>query len=244
MLPFVVDKSQLHTTAWKYPSRSMQLPKAGDSTGREHYRWLVDNLRAKARPHQEIYPPTTAAKEADIWPSTITEFLKDHQKNPDSDRTLHAKTIDKLCLQFGWERPVRGGTDPTKTIRGVRNEGEPFNGAHDPDLERAIEALVGRRPAATPWTLKTRALELRGYMPGDIVIVDLGRLPEPGEVAVAQIFSKTGPEAETVFRIFDPPCLMSATLDQALQKPFYLDPQWVTVKGVVSQLIRVKKSQQ
>src|SRR5262249_53096305 len=97
----------------------------------------------------------------------------------------------------------------------------------------AIAALIGSREAAVPWTIQTRALECLGYLPGDIVIVELGRQPAPGDVVWAQVHTVSRSDAEMVMRIYEPPILAAATLDEQLRRPFMVDDAHVIIKGVV-----------
>ena len=97
----------------------------------------------------------------------------------------------------------------------------------------AIKALIGGRKAVDSCTIRTRALECIGYVPGDIVIVELGRPPAPGDVVCAQVYDWGRSEPETVLRIYEPPVLVSATLDEQLRRPLVVDNVRVIIKGVV-----------
>jgi hypothetical protein len=158
------------------------------------------------------------ANAIDVRPSTLTRFLN---APPREGRTLHAANIERITEATGI------------APRGFRDDGEPFKAIGQSNLKRAIEALIGNRPAADAWTLRTNALELHGYLPGDLVIVDLSRAAKPGEVICAQIYDWKGMKAETVFRIYEPPYLLAASNDPRFRKPIHIDPEHVTIKGVV-----------
>jgi hypothetical protein len=173
-------------------------------------------------------PPTRIAKEVGVAPSTLTRLL-----NENSIATLHARTISRLQDYSGIS--FFGG-DPSapSTFRGLAEDAVPFDAKDaDPAVSAAIKALVGGRQAADPWTMRTRALERRGYLPGDIVIVDLGRRPEAGDSVCAQVYDWRRGAAETVMRVYDPPFLLEATHDDQLRKPLVVDNEQVIIKGVL-----------
>jgi hypothetical protein len=173
-------------------------------------------------------PPTRIAKEVGVAPSTLTRLL-----NEDSIATLHARTISRLQEYSGI---AFFGGDPSapSTFRGLAEDAVPFDAKDaDPAVSAAIKALVGGRQAADPWTMRTRALERRGYLPGDIVIVDLGRRPEAGDAVCAQVYDWRRGAAETVMRVYDPPYLLEATHDDQLRKPLVVDNEQVIIKGVL-----------
>jgi hypothetical protein len=125
-----------------------------------------------------------------------------------------------------------GDTSAPLGPRGLAEEAVQFDAeSADPAVSAAITALIGNREAV-PWTVRARALECRGYLPGDIVIVDLGREPVPGDIVWAEVRSEDRSHVEAVMRIYQPPVLATATLDKQLQLPIVVDGR-VTIKGVV-----------
>lgn len=172
------------------------------------------------------------ANAIDVRPSTLTRFLN---APPREGRTLHAANVERIAEATGIAPPqaIPTQTTPGRPLRGFRDDGEPFKAIGQSNLKRAIEALIGNRPAVDAWTLRTNALELHGYLPGDLVIVDLGRAAKPGEVICAQVYDWKGMKAETVFRIYEPPYLLAASNDPRFRKPIHIDPEHVTIKGVV-----------
>lgn len=105
-------------------------------------------------------------------------------------------------------------------------------------LTRAIDALIGDRPATDPWTLHTRALEGIGYLPGDILIVSLNMTPNAGQVVCAQEYRWSEGKADTIFRIYEPPYIVAASSEAAFRKPLLVDNDRVVIKGVVIASIR------
>jgi hypothetical protein len=193
-----------------------------EETSRQHREYL---RRVIAHTRK---PPTRIAKEVGVAPSTLTRLL-----NENSTATLHARTISRLQEYSGVS--LFGG-DPSlpSTFRGLAEDAVPFDAkSADPAVSAAIKALIGGRQAADPWTMRTRALERRGYLPGDIVIVDLGRRPEAGDAVCAQVYDWRRGAAETVMRVYDPPYLLEASLDEQLRKPLVVDNEQVIIKGVL-----------
>jgi SOS-response transcriptional repressor LexA len=100
-----------------------------------------------------------------------------------------------------------------------------------------IRQLTGGHNGIDPWTIRTRALELEGYMPGDVVLVDLNATPKPGDVVCAQIYEWPVMRANTVMRVFHRASpvklLLSRSLDPAFAQPYVVDDDRVVVKGVI-----------
>ena len=186
---------------------------------REYLRRVIAHMRK---------PPTRIAKEVGVAASTLTRLL-----NENSTATLHARTISRL-QEYSGVSFFGGDPSAPPTFRGLAEDAVPFDAkSADPAVSAAIKALIGGRQAADPWTMRTRALERRGYLPGDIVIVDLGRRPEAGDVVCAQVYDWRRGAAETVMRVYDPPYLLEASLDEQLRKPLVVDDEQVIIKGVL-----------
>lgn len=176
-------------------------------------------------------PPTRLATEIGVAPSTLTRLLNE----PDGGKaTLRATTIAKLERYSGLAAPTLELPDGARPAPGVREDAIPFEpqGA-DAAVAAAIKAIVGTRKNIDAWTIRSRALECAGYMPGDTVLVDLSTLPRAGEPACAQVYDWRGGSAETVMRIYEPPYLVAATYDGNLRKPLLVDDERVIVKGLI-----------
>ena len=193
-------------------------------TSRQHREYLKRVLE-----HTQM-KPTPLAKAAGLAASTLTRVLDEN-----STKTFSARTISKLQKCSGI--PMHFGGDPSAPsgLRGLAEDAVRFDAeSADPTVSAAITALIGSRQAAVPWTIRTRALECLGYLPGDIVIVDLGRRPARGDVVCAEVYNLGRRDAETVMRIYEPPILAAASFDeQVLRRPLMVDDARVTIKGVV-----------
>jgi hypothetical protein len=104
-------------------------------------------------------------------------------------------------------------------------------------------AAVERKPpdGHGRWTVRTRALDLVGILPGDVVEFDMGAEPREGDVVVAQVYDDETGTAATVLRIFLPPYLVVRSSDSGLQlRPVLVDAEGSKVKimGAFSRLLR------
>jgi hypothetical protein len=164
----------------------------------------------------------TAAK---VPASTLSRLLKEG-----STTTLRADTLSKLETFSGISPFSVADTPPAP--RGLAEDAVPFDAeSADPAVFAVIKALIGSPADANSRTISSRALEGLGYLPGDIVIIDLRRKPVRGDVVCAQV-SESGREPETVMRIYQPPVLLAATFD-AQQRLLWVDDPRVKIEGVV-----------
>jgi hypothetical protein len=192
-------------------------------TSRQHREYLLrvlDHTRMK---------PTPLAKAAKVPASSLSRLLKE-----DSTGTLHARTLSKLEKFSGILLSAVIDTSSAPGPRGLAEDAVPFDAeSGDPAVSAAIRALIGSRQSADSRTIRTRALEGLGYLPGDIVIVDLDRKPAPGDVVCAQVYELGRSEPETVMRIYAPPVLVAGSFDERLQRPLMVDDARVKIEGVV-----------
>jgi len=213
----IVDSANRH--------RTTHLPRADQETSRLHRDYVRLVIERTGR------PPTRIAKDLGIAPSTLTRLLRGPE---DSAATLHARTLRKLEEYSGVAFASGGEQAAGAAARGFREDAVPFDAkGADPALSAALKALIAGRKAADPWTIKTRSLERIGFLPGDIVIVDLGRRPESGDAVCAQVYDWRRGTAETVMRLYEPPYLVAASLDEGLRRPLVVDDDQVVIKGVV-----------
>ncbi len=184
---------------------------------------------------------TPLATNAGLGETTLTRLFKDDYHN-----TLSNLVIQALCDFYKVPGPdeyfskrhrssLGFGTDE----RSFANfeEGElidPSNSAAE--LEALWKILKAGRTSVEPWRLKARALEMAGYLPGDLLVVDtngIAATARAGDVVCAKVMQRRDGSAETVFRLFDPPFLVAAALEAAAFKPLLVDNDRVMIKGVV-----------
>lgn len=191
------------------------------STRRKQLAWLQAMLDFRT------WNVTRLAREAGVSQSTLAKFLND----PENLAHLSTNSVEKLS-RAGGIRPYE--TSPSVAPRGLSDgEAERFVGfdgqAHFNNL---IQAMAAGNSVA-PWVLQTRALEAVGYLPGDVLMVDMNAAPAEGDVVCAQLYDRSG-EAETIFRIYEHPFLVAATLNRANLKPLIADNNTVVIRGVVT----------
>ena len=215
----------MHIGANANRQRITHLPRADRETARLHREYLRAVIARTGK------RPTRIAKELGIAPSTLTRLLREPE---DSNATMHARTVSMLeeysKLPFGSAGEAAG----ISGMPGFREEAARFDAkAADSALSAAIKALTAGRKAADPWTVKTRSLERIGFMPGDVVIVDLGMRAQAGNAVCAQVYDVRSGTAETVMRVYEPPYLLAASFDESLRRPLVVDDVQVVIKGVV-----------
>jgi hypothetical protein len=192
-------------------------------TSRQHREYVLRIMKHTGLPRT---PLATAAK---VPASSLSRLLKE-----DSTSTLHARTLSKLEKFSGILLSAVIDTSSASVPRGLAEDAVPFDAeGADPAVSAAIRALIGSREHADSRTICSRALEGLGYLPGDIVIVDLRHNPVPGDVVCAQVYESDRSEPETVMRIYRPPVLVAATFDEQLQRLLWVDDPRIKIEGVV-----------
>lgn len=197
---------------------------------------------------------TEIARMGDIHPSTLTRF----QNKPGYKGTLSPLTISMIAERSGVPAPQEAMAKPLTSQARVqqvfRFAGGPGNGLSDVEATPyearpgdyfgpLVKAALAGRNHASPWTLKSRALEEEGYMPGDLLIVDLNAIAQPGDVVCAQIYDWERPNGtRTVFRLFQPPYLIGAGREEGARMPHLVDGRNVVVKGVVESSLRRRRA--
>lgn len=168
----------------------------------------------------------SVASRAQVSASTIYRwFDRNYEFNPS------LTTLRKIGKAFDVPLP---DVDGLKIPQGFAEaEVEPLG---DRDLRDELPA----GPNQGRWRITTRALELAGYMPGDIVLVDMTITPRRGDVVCAQVYDLKG-GAETKIRVHQPPYLVTQTMDpRAEDQPLYIDNERVVVMGTVVRSLRVR----
>jgi hypothetical protein len=182
------------------------------------------------------------AARIDRVPSTINRFLND----PVASHVLSPKTIKAIENATGFApfsfpkielAPKRGFFEADAAHFEFTQNGD------DQDLEVCVRAILAAKSTSDPWVLKTRALEYAGFLVGDVLIVNLSEKARPHDLVCAQIYDWDKGRAETVFRIYEPPYLLSASAAAEFVKPYVVDDDSVVIKGVVTHSVRPRRSQ-
>lgn len=196
----------------------------------KHLAWV------KAIQSHKGWTQTELARAANLDPSTLSRFFR--EANPGA--MLQSHTIDKIAA-VGGIPPFQ--TEPPARPRGLaESEAEPYRARGDDDAAaRAVIAAKGGRNGLDAWVLRSRALESAGFMPGDILMVDLNAEPVDGDAVCVQVYDHAG-RAETVMRIYEEPYLVAASADPQLRRPLHLGKDQVLVRGVVVASIRPRRA--
>jgi hypothetical protein len=185
--------------------------------------WLMEVMRRTG------LKPTPLAKEAGLSPSTLLRALDD-----EAPSVLDRRSIKKIVDKFGVAGPALLDA-PSKMATGFA---EPDLVAYE--METPLFAGAALEPDQYVKKVNTRALDLDGYLPGDGVLFDMKIAPRSGDAVEAQVYTQGS--AETVFRRYDAPYLVSRSSDIAgYQKPMLVDNERVKVVAVAVKMVRSRE---
>jgi len=164
---------------------------------------------------------TEIAREAGLNHSTLTRFFN----NPSHKGVLDALTIQRVADVTGIPPTAEEGF-------AADSDAEPFDARGGDGFSEIVRNLLARRPGAEALILHTTAVELAGYLPNDLVIVDPRTPPRNGDLVRADVSDRRGNQ-ESVWRIYDAPYLVSASTNATFRKPLVVDGDLVKIRGSV-----------
>lgn len=99
----------------------------------------------------------------------------------------------------------------------------------------SIAMALGARSGVDVWQVRTAALALMGYMPGDFMLIDThaAERARAGDVVVAQVYDHKSGSAVTVLRRLEPPVLVAASMDPDDHRVHVVDGINVVIRGKV-----------
>jgi SOS-response transcriptional repressor LexA len=156
------------------------------------------------------------------WAKAFSEVLQ----VPVAEVLEHAGSIDRETAQT-----IRPGFAESDAVAWV-----PGPGLGEGAATRSIAAVMGAdRPGVDIWRVKSRAMQLAGYMPDDFILVDshAAERVRPGDVVIAQIYNNATGTAATVLRRYAPPVLIGASTDPEDARVHVVDRVNVLVRGKV-----------
>lgn len=127
----------------------------------------------------------------------------------------------------------------TKELVPGFSEGDvtPFEIKDDRDqpAQEIARSLGGGRPGVDVWSVKSDALVLAGYLPGDALLVDTHQADRvrAGDTVIAQVYDAKNGTASTVLRKYQPPALISASASNIDQSVKIVDGVNVLIRGKV-----------
>jgi transcriptional regulator with XRE-family HTH domain len=201
-----------------------------DSTRQKHVEWVNAILDIKG------WTQTELARKAGLDPSTLSRFLR--EENPGA--RLNTYTIERIEHASGMHAFETSIAAPMRGM--AEGEATPWLSEDSNSVtDIAVLAIKGEKNHIVPWVLKSAALELAGYIHGDILFVDLNGNPNLGDVVCAQVYDRFG-KAETVFRIYEKPYLVAASTEAHLRRPILTDDDRAQIRGVVIATLRPRNT--
>ncbi|WP_420415808.1 helix-turn-helix domain-containing protein [Marinovum algicola] len=178
------------------------------------------------------------AREAGRARSNISHIYSGKQKMSLDWAQAFAKmldvSVDEVLRRAGAlppaaARPLRPGYAESDAI--------PFEGSAGAQERAEEKARVfgGSGPGVNIWTVKSPALALGGYLPGDVILVDTGQSEraQAGDVVIAEKFDRETGLTITMLRRYEPPVLVAASAAPTDQRVHVVDTQNVVIKGRV-----------
>lgn len=211
-----------------HPAATMHIRMNEATEAEEQRQWVVAIARHSGTSVSAL------ARKAGLAPSTLNRFIN----NPSVGHKLSNETLGSISSAAGV--PVL--EFPGRRTGFSESEAEPFKNdmpGSDAAFDRAVRTLCQEKKGRDPWVLKGWGLDLLGYMPGDVLIVDLNRLtPKAGRVVCAQVYDYARDRAETIMRVFDSNYLLTASSRVTVSKPLMVDGEDVVIKGTVTHSLR------
>lgn len=172
---------------------------------------------------------TEIARAAKLHPSSLTRFKS---KN-DGGHTLTAKTVKKI--EDATRVPAYESRQKPVVQAFSEEEAQPFIAMDNPDnpVENVLKLASTATASINLWTLKTNSLAAVGYLPGMIVAVDQEAQPRNGDAVCAQKYDFRRGTAETMFRVYRHPYLMTALDHGEPAMPEIVDNENVVIAGVI-----------
>lgn len=171
--------------------------------------------------------PTAVARLSGVPLQTLRNHLSGRTKKAPLEDLR--KIAEVLGLSSSWLMAL----DPVESADGFAEGDVTAYEGGIPPLEERMPPARGR------WLIRSRALDLAGILPGDIVEFDLNEMQPPrGTVVVAQHYRPDRPGADTVLRLYEPPYLLVRSTDPAIdQRPLEIGDQAV-IMGAFLRLYR------
>ncbi len=114
-------------------------------------------------------------------------------------------------------------------------EASPFIFAGDSGniMEATLKAIASSSNSVDLWVLKTGSLAAMGYTPGMVIVVDREATPRNGDCVCAQKYDFRRGTAETIFRVYRTPYLLTAFTSEEPGAPEIVDNENIVVMGVI-----------
>lgn len=192
----------------------------------------------KSRQREKRVTATMIAERVGRDRTAVSKILSGDQRMSLEWARAFAAALDEPLAEILKRAGVSDETE-VRQLRAGFNEGdaEPYTVASS-GLRQAdpVAGALGARPGVDVWTVRSSALSLIGYIPGDLVLVDTlaaGRA-KAGDIVIAQVYDWQTGGATTVLRRFEPPVLVAASPNPADFRVHVVDGQNVVIRGTVT----------
>lgn len=172
---------------------------------------------------------TEIARASKLDPSTLTRFYS----KDDNGHSLSSRSVKKI------EDATRVPAYETKVKPVIQSfseeEAQPFIAMDTPGdmIGSALKATAKEAQNIHLWTLKTSSLAAVGYLPGMVVAVDEKTAARNGDAVCAQKYDYRRGTAETIFRVYRTPYLLTAYMNGEPSPPEIVDDQNIVIMGTV-----------
>ncbi|QTG12922.1 hypothetical protein G6M86_06555 [Agrobacterium tumefaciens] len=172
--------------------------------------------------------PIELAKFVGVSPTTIYRAI-----DVGSEFTTTTKTLEKVASKVGRQPPGPSYLD----AHHIRPLNSP-SGLEAIDVPRNLITLTADEHRLLAYRILDRSLELEGYLPGDIVVIDEDVAPSAGDIVCVDLSSQRPGGAGRVLRLFEPPYLMSRSIDRRVEPAPILLDRSVEIKGTATAMLR------
>ncbi|YBV97551.1 hypothetical protein M1D80_11925 [Phyllobacteriaceae bacterium JZ32] len=180
--------------------------------------------------------PSRLALNSGSAASTVTRYLNDTTGTVGITET----TLQKIARYSGvplYRTPGEGAGSADTDAVPVSEFADPI-----PEwVQAAIAKLKEGNNSRDAWIMQGWPLDLKGILPGDIILVDMSQRPKSGDVVLAKIVDFNTGEAEHVVRLYDAPYILTHSAKLGAQKPMVVDEDRVSIRGVSIGTIRVRQ---
>ncbi len=169
--------------------------------------------------------------------SVVSKILTGRQRMSLDHAKAFAKVLD-VTLAEVLERAGIADTATAQSIAPGFSDSDAARWVPKSDADPGHEiskALGADRPGVDVWAVKSDALILQGYLPGDLMIVDTHASERcgSGDVVIAQINNWQTGEANTILRRYEPPVLVAANSNAGGTWVHVVDNNNVVIRGKV-----------
>lgn len=170
--------------------------------------------------------------------------------NSSGSQIRKLETGERQLTQHWMDRIARVlGCEPGDLLPGADENGRPGVGeadlvaydaggetAHVFEVKHALYPGSAERNDVHVMEVRSDAMELAGFFPGDGIVIDLalGDRARDGDIVSAQVYAKDGMTAESVLRRFVPPFLVAESRNPHHRRPLLVDNDRVKILAVVA----------